>query len=95
MLYSIVSGMSIPSFIQSEADFISLFNQLVSRATCKKLAKAHRRSAAGAPPKLQDADLIAGLVYHVCQPAGILSQHIGHLTGTQHSDAKPWIGHCG
>ena len=88
MLYSIVYGMSIPSFIQSEADFISLFNQLVSRTACKKLVKAHRRSAAGAPPKLKDADLISGLIYHVCQPAGILSQHIGHLTGKHHSDSS-------
>lgn len=88
MLYSIVSGMSTIKFIQSEADFMSLFNQLVSRTACKKLAKTYRRSAAGAPPKLKDADLISGLVYHVCQPSGILSQHLCQLTGKHHSDSS-------
>lgn len=80
--------MSTAQFIQSEADFTSLLNQLVSRADCKKLAKAYRRSAAGAPPKLKDADLISGLIYHVCQPSGILSQHLCQLTGKYHSDSS-------
>ena len=88
MLYSIVSGMSTTPFIQSEADFASLFNQLISRADCRRLAKAHRDSAAGAPARLKDADLIAGLVYHVCQPSGVLSQHLRELTGKRHGDSS-------
>ena len=87
MLYSIDTGMSTTQFIQSAANFKSLFNQLISRADCKKLAKAYRRSAAGAPPTLEDVDLIAGLTYHVCQSAGVLSQHVSHLTGNRHSDS--------
>lgn len=67
---------------------MSLFTRLLARGYCKKLAKAYRRSAAGAPPKLKDADLISGLIYHVCQPSGILSQHIFQLTGKYHSDSS-------
>jgi len=67
---------------------MSLFNQLIPRATCAKLSKAYRRSAAGAPPKLKDADLIPSLIYHVCQNAGVLSQHVHQLTGKHHSDSS-------
>jgi hypothetical protein len=80
--------MSTTQFIQSEADFMSLFNQLISPSDCRKLAKAYRRTAAGAPPKLKDADLIAGLVFHVCQDAGVLSEHVRQLTGKRFSDSS-------
>jgi hypothetical protein len=80
--------MSTTPFIQSEADFMSLFNQLISPADRKKLAKAYRRSAAGAPPKLKDVELIAGLVFHVCQAAGIFSEHIYQITGKRFSDSS-------
>ena len=60
---------------------MSLFNRLVSSKDCGKLAKACRRSSAGAPPKLKDAELIAGLVFHVCHATGVLSEHIHQLTG--------------
>ena len=88
MLYSIVCGMSNSSFIPSEADFASQFNPLISRADCRRLAHAHRGSAAGAPAKLKDADWIAGLVYHVCQPSGVLSQHLQDLTGKRYGDSS-------
>ena len=88
MLYSIVSGMSTTQFIPSEADFMSLFNQLISPTDRRKLAKAYRRSKAGAPPKLKDIELMAGLVFHVCQPSGVLSEHIRHLTNKHFSDSS-------
>jgi hypothetical protein len=80
--------MSTTQFIQSEADFTSLFNQLISPSDRRKLAKAYRRSAAGAPPKLKDVELIAGLVFHVCQDAGVLSEHIHQLIGQRFSDSS-------
>jgi len=80
--------MTTTKFIQSEADFMSLFNQLISPAERRKLAKAYRRSAAGSPPKFKDADLIAGLVFHVCQNSGVLSEHIHQLTGKRFSDSS-------
>jgi len=67
---------------------MSLFNQLISRSDRRKLAKAYRRTAAGAPPKLKDVDLIAGLVFHVCQPSGVLSEHIRQLTDECFSDSS-------
>lgn len=67
---------------------MSLFNQLISPSDRKKLAKAYRRSAAGAPQKLKDAELIPGLVFHVCQAAGVLSEHIRQLTGKCFSDSS-------
>ena len=67
---------------------MSLFNQLVSRSDCTKLAKAHRHSAAGAPKKLKTADLIAGYVFHLCQDSGVLSEHMRQLTGKRHSDSS-------
>lgn len=67
---------------------MSLFNQSISSADRKKLAKAYRRSAAGAPPKIKDEDLIAGLVFHVCQPSGVLSDHILQLTDKNCSDSS-------
>ena len=88
MLCSIVYGMSNSSFIPAEADFASQFNPLISRTDCRRLAHAHRGSAAGAPAKLKDADWIAGLVYHVCQPSGVLSQHLQDLTGKRYGDSS-------
>lgn len=67
---------------------MSLFNKLISPSDRRKLAKAYRRSAAGAPPKLNDADLVAGLVFHVCQPAGVLSEHLRQLTGERFCDSS-------
>lgn len=67
---------------------MSLFNQLISPSDRRKLAKAYRRSAAGAPPKLKDVELIAGLVFHVCQDAGVFSEHIRQLTGKHFSDSS-------
>lgn len=80
--------MSTIPFIQSEADFMSLFNTVLSPADRQALARAYRRSAAGAPPTLKDVELIAGLVFHVCQAGGVLSTHIGQLTGKHCSDSS-------
>jgi hypothetical protein len=87
MLYSIVLMIMSTLLFQSEADFMSLFNQVIPKADCKKMARAFRRSMTGAPPKLEDEILIAGLVFHVCQSTGVLSHHIHQLTGKRHSDS--------
>jgi hypothetical protein len=80
--------MSTTPFIQSEADFMSLFNQMISVRERKKLAAAYRRTLAGAPPRLRDVDLMAGLVFHVCQSAGVLSEHVYQITGKRISDGS-------
>lgn len=80
--------MSTPKFIQSEADFMSLFNQVISIRDRQKLAAAYRRTLAGAPPRLRDVDLMAGLVFHVCQSAGVLSEHVYQITGKRLSDGS-------
>ena len=67
---------------------MSLFNQMISVRERKKLAAAYRRTLAGAPPRLRDVDLIAGLVFHVCQSAGVLSEHVYQITGKRISDGS-------
>jgi hypothetical protein len=60
-----MSTISTTQLIPSEADFGSLFNQLIPPQSLHELIWQHRRSAVGAPPRLQDPELIAGLVFHV------------------------------
>jgi hypothetical protein len=67
---------------------MSLFNQLISQRDRQKLADAYRRTLAGAPPRLRDVDLMAGLVFHVCQSAGVLSEHVYQITGKRLSDGS-------
>ena len=44
------------------------------------LQKSHQPNR-GRPPELEEDDLVRGIVYHVLQSSGILSEHVLQLTG--------------
>lgn len=65
-----------------------MLTEVLSEATIKDILQKFRRSAAGAPPQLAGNLLVAGLVFHVVQPCGLLSAHIQQLTGHSLADSS-------
>ena len=79
--------MSTPLLQLSEANFGSLLSQLISPRALGRMARQHRRSAAGAPAKLNAFWLVAGMVFHLLQTCGLLSTHILQVAAKRLSDS--------
>jgi len=65
----------------SEADFETIFQEVLSENAINAMRRQFRRSPAGVPPQLADHRLIMGLVFHALLPCGLLSAHVRQLTG--------------
>lgn len=65
-----------------------MLTELLSETTITEVLQQFRRSAAGAPPQLPSHMLVAGLIFHVAQPCGLLSAHIQQLTGHRLADSS-------
>jgi len=72
----------------SEADFETVFQQVVSEGEINAMRQRFRRSPAGVPPQVPDHLLIMGMVFHALLPCGLLSSHVRQLTGRRIGDSS-------
>ena len=80
--------MSIHSGDISEADFETVFQEVLSESAINAMRRRFRRSPAGVPPQMADHLLIMGMVFHVLLPCGLLSSHTRQLTGRRIGDSS-------
>jgi hypothetical protein len=78
--HSIAPGASSAAFVQS-------FHQLIGLARLEELWKEHGPRPRGHEPKLNGANLICSLVFHVVSGAGTLGEHVKQLFGMEISDS--------
>ena len=69
-------------------NFRNLFRQLIDPRRLQTIVRAHRRSPAGARPRVGPYDLILGMVFHALLPWGLL------LFSAFGKCTSPAIGKC-
>lgn len=72
----------------SEANFVALFNRMLSKEHFAEAKKACRLSNRGAPGKICQYDVVMGMTYHELMLAGPFSSAVHLLTGIKMSDGS-------